>query len=502
MNRLINFNEFLFDMICEKKDGKIPFLISDRLKDLLYNIKDSEIVDELLYFFHDNNDSDVTLIDISDKNNMFKVSLSSKILSDYERRKEEFNPIGFKIFHKHNQNDWNKFRTDMRIGKLIQKLFGDDFNDQEIEKFVYLYKSEYDIAYSKPILEIVSGGDIVHWYDYDNYKKVDRETVLHNSCMSDEECGEYLRFYELNSPDKVEMLVMYEDENKLNITARALLWHLDYPKDRIFMDRIYYMNEHQVNIFKKYAEENGWLFKKRQTSSHTPIVDSLNGTIDRNFVMNIKNFKLTRKYPYLDTLYYLYQNNNILSNIIDLDVGEKWVKLNDTDGGVIGGVWSNYYNKYVTGHDGGYIFCNLLTENYSYVEQGNKYRLKEDATYFPFYGEYAPNDKIKMGENVFKTTFGEEYLVLKEDAVWLKYYNKYTTRRYAENNMHYSEYYDDYVSEKDLVISYNHDNVFFSKSEVVYLNEEDAMNDNLPQMIPQEEIGKSTYEVDGKNILK
>ena len=55
------------------------------------------------------------------------------------------------------------------------------------------------------------------------------------------------------------------DDNK-KLLARAIVWfnsvkpYLKNP--RTFMDRIYYSEEQQQNIFKDFAKKNNWLYKK------------------------------------------------------------------------------------------------------------------------------------------------------------------------------------------------------------------------------------------------
>ncbi|MFW6243180.1 MAG: hypothetical protein ACOC2W_03380 [bacterium] len=489
MNKLVKFNEFIFEKLFENTGGKLPFILSNDLKNLLFGV-DHIISDELFELEDNDEEYDFTLVDIGPKNNVFTLTLSNKLRSEYEKEGKEFKKYDFILYHRYNQDEWNKFRTEYKIGRLIKKLFGDTFNDSEIESFVNIYKSEYDIVYKNPVFEIVEGVDIVKWYDYDNYKDVEGTSQLHNSCMAEEGCDDFLQFYKINSPEKVRMLVQFENEQKKKIVGRALLWNLDEPEKTVFMDRVYSINDHQIQMFKRYADNNGWIYDYDK--------------------LLIKDIKLFRYYPYLDTIYYLYQDNRILSNDgsldIDgkLDIKEMPLLLNNTDGNVSNGFWSDFYKKYIHMDDDRYVDCELLIDHHDYTNKVNAHdsiRLKEDATYFKYYRSYAPNNLLK-DHKVIKTTFGEEYNVLEEDAIWLEYYGEYTTERYVDLKMHYSDYYDDYVDEKDFAKSYNNDIIFLSKSETVYLNEDDALNKKNMQLIPEEEVGKLTYKKYGENILK
>jgi hypothetical protein len=53
------------------------------------------------------------------------------------------------------------------------------------------------------------------------------------------------------------MLVLINGENKL--LGRCLLWKLDYPKGRIYADRIYTSRDSDINRFKAYIRNRGWL---------------------------------------------------------------------------------------------------------------------------------------------------------------------------------------------------------------------------------------------------
>ena len=509
-----SYSDYFEDLILEGvAEGELPFMISEKFKDVIWDIA-HPITYLLLALDRDSTYSSVTMVDVSDENDKVEITNSNKMI-DYivkmvklDDNIKEAGVITAMDYYQRNQNEWkDKFRNKIKLGKFIKKMFGDKFKDsgepgKDIESFVNKYKSEYDtINKGEANFELVSGYDIIKYYDYYSYDDSRQDTPLHNSCMSEEGCDVFIEFYDNNSPDNVKMLVLYSDENKDKIIARALVWFLDEPEGAIYMDRVYYMYQHHVESFRKYAKERGWIYKKDDKAT---LYHSYEDKEYEKLTMIVKDVKLARYYPYLDTLYFLYQKNNILSNNnqLKLDIDEMPLLLNSTDGGTSNGVWTDNYDRYVHMDDKRYVECLLLTDHiYDDYNINNKLFLKEDATYFPYYDEYAPN-KLIDEKDIIQTTFGEEYKVFKEDAIWLKYYKQYTTERYADDEMKYSNYYNDFIDEKHAVLAHNNDYIFYSKSEEAFLNEEDAKNERNVQLIPEEEIGKITYEKDGKHILK
>lgn len=503
MKKIINFNNYIEDLLLENISKDLPFILSERLVDILKNI-DHDIVDELLS--KHNQYEKISLIDISDEFDKFTVSNSPKIIEYLSKyyNKNNIGDIDFYNYIDTNKDIWDKFRNKVKIGRLIKKLFGDKFpdsgSDDSIESFINKYKSYFNILNSSnDLFDIVEGDDIKKWYDYDNYHKVNKtDTVLHNSCMAGHECSNYLNFYAKN-PNKVKMLILYYDNNKDSIIGRALLWYLDKPK-RVFMDRIYYIMDHQIDMFKNYAKEKGWLYKERQSYNSQIIIDSkTNEPIDEN--LYVYNMEPNRYYPYLDTIMYYYQDTKILS---DVRIPNKYpIVLRETDGMPAYSVyWSNYYNKYINENDDKYVECNLLTDDDDYDEFymiNDKLRLISDSKYFKYYNDYAPIDRI---DNIINTTHGEKYEVLEEDAVWLKHYNSYTTVSYSRYSMMYSKYFNDYVDKKDLVISYDGDPLFIDKSTLVYRNELDASSGHNFTYVPKDKLKDLTYKKDGNYILK
>ncbi len=197
-------------------------------------------------------------------------------------------------------------RTTIKIGRFVKKFLSDnafeEFNikDTDVEKFVNFYKSYFNSDPTK--LKIVEGDDIKKYYLEDNYFKPSgyRYGSLWNSCMRQKERNKFMKLYAVNP--KVKMLVLLEDDDK--VRARALLWdgvkEFDSDNEYKFMDRIYSVYDHDIDLFKTWAKENGYLSKWEQNAKSEIYVD-INGRPERKHLYVILENHNLSWYPYLDT---------------------------------------------------------------------------------------------------------------------------------------------------------------------------------------------------------
>lgn len=219
--------------------------------------------------------------------------------------------IGYLPTSKYNKvsDPWTQSRTKIKIGRFIRKIFTEfslvtfKINDSQIERFVNLYKSFFSRDKSK--LKIVDGEDIKKYYLEENYYAPSgiRGGTLWNSCMRQRERNKFLTLYEKNS-DSVKMLVYFSEEGL--VRARALLWQCvkqhNSENEYKFMDRIYYVYEHDVDFFKDWAKENGYLSKWKQNAK-TEIYIDLDRPEKMELYVNLPHHNLTYA-PYLDTFKY------------------------------------------------------------------------------------------------------------------------------------------------------------------------------------------------------
>lgn len=220
------------------------------------------------------------------------------------------------------ENPWENSRIKIKIGRFVKK-FLTEFSEinfhidaSAIEKFVNLYKSYFSRDTSK--LKIVEGEEILKYYLEENYYIINGSTngTLWNSCMRQRTRNKFMRLYALN-PEKVKMLVFFSDDDK--VRARALLWygvkdHKDTQKEYNFMDRIYYYYDHDVNFFKDWAKENGFLTKWEQSAKTQMLFDEgIGQAVRKSLYVTLDNYNLNY-YPYLDTFKFFSFNRARFSN--------------------------------------------------------------------------------------------------------------------------------------------------------------------------------------------
>lgn len=209
-------------------------------------------------------------------------------------------------------------RVKIKIGRFVRKFLSErsikeyNINDQDIEIFVNLYKSFFQRNVDN--LKVVEGREILKWYLEDNYQKIDGECygTLWNSCMRYKHRNKYMALYAKNQ--NIKMLILLDDFGKLS--ARALLW--DGVTDANgntykVMDRIYSVHSHDVNFFKDWAKENGYIYKTEQSSKSERCFTINDNLVKLNLSVKIENYKFNY-YPYLDTFKFFDIHKGILSN--------------------------------------------------------------------------------------------------------------------------------------------------------------------------------------------
>ena len=220
-----------------------------------------------------------------------------------------------------DQRIWSTSRNNIKIGRLVRAILTASkipFTDSEIEQFTNQYKATYDFA--KDALkqfDIVQGDKIAYWYDEENY--VSGGGSLNNSCMASVG-SDYFDIYTQNP--QVSLVILYGDGGSIEsekytddrIKGRAILWDAKLDGQPVkFMDRIYTSQDADVELFKQFAEKNGWWFKKRQ--SMEPNEDFTDGNSSKKGTIEVKlddaDFS---EYPYCDTICYIDSDTGMASN--------------------------------------------------------------------------------------------------------------------------------------------------------------------------------------------
>jgi hypothetical protein len=213
------------------------------------------------------------------------------------------------------------------IGRVVGRILRSvdyKFTDKDLEEFVNRFKSIlFSLRNLDKLLEIVSGSDIRHWYSESVY--AGSGGTIHNSCMRYRRCRNWFSVYTEN-PEVCSMLILKSINDPEKINARALIWKT--INGETFMDRIYYTKQMEVGVFKKWAGDRGWYYKKEQNSSQEE--DIINSSGDKINHISVKLEKWGfHDFPYMDTLKFLDDNSGVLSNI----EGSYSLRLESTGGG-------------------------------------------------------------------------------------------------------------------------------------------------------------------------
>jgi hypothetical protein len=282
---------------------------------------------EIIYDFIDGaeyvNDEDIdqNYFDVTSKEDFISFLNPNKLPKDYE---EDVDPsLPFRT----------KGRTEIKIGKVIRPLLkliedqsGDDFEfkDKDLEEFVNLYKStKVDM---KLKMKLISGEEIGKYYNSKKYAM--KSGTLGGSCMSEEK-KKVFHIYSKND-EKVQLLVLM-DESEDKIWGRALVWKLkDSPcAAKYFMDRVYASRDSDVYKFIEVAKERGWLYKSIMNSY---IEDNVKFIYNGSSLIGRITVKLDGdhdEYPFVDTLCFLDDKKELLSNVPYEDFS---YLLHDVDG--------------------------------------------------------------------------------------------------------------------------------------------------------------------------
>jgi hypothetical protein len=479
MRKVTSFNDYLFDKIFEAVESKETLVyLSPRLRELIGNI-DHPIADDLYDFGRNTVMNDkVTLLDYDDNDvSKFTYTVPSKLIDLVEKDDEISNYYVGKLDNREAVKDlteeypvvWTKFRNPSSIGKVINKLFPSKYKPngapgEDIESFTNEVKAERtkgEEAFKR--FKIVDGDDIIHFYNYESYdKSAFGGSNLGSSCMRYGSCEDYIEFYAKNPGTKLVILMSENNEDK--IVGRAVLWDISYIDgdkiERKFMDRIYYVTDTDMRLFKEFAKKNGWLHKENQNMySDTKIVDTKDGSVQYKNLQTVDTFKETGYYPYMDTMKYFHIDGGYLTNNED-DYGDSDVYfLESTSGDYEGrsGIYVDYYGERIDEDD--LVWCEL----------GDDWRYPDDAVYIEREGEYA-------------------------------------TQRYADDHFTWSDYEDDYIDNDDSVWSKYHDSEIVESDSVEVYEAGASDTENIDEVEEsdldprsQSEIGSSIIEYQSRD---
>jgi hypothetical protein len=357
------------------KRKTVDIIISEDLRTILSNIRSQSVVaDKLLkrrVLKEEVVENHINYISVSSSDNT-KISYLTK------ERIESLNPSEY----------WTSSRRfQVKPGVLVSKILK-DIHPKSIEEFANLFKSET----TKQVFtfEVVKGERIRDFYLWENYAHNDSGS-LGISCMKHDSCQKLLDIYCKNE-NQVSMLAMLDKEGLL--LGRAILWNIDKNK---IMDRIYTVNDNELPLqFKKWATDNGYLYKSNQNWASTLQFENLKTQkreIELSFDLESKKF---RYYPYMDTFKFLDVNGIVYNyhpknvefyTLATCDGGkyeQDYFKLDDIDRVFRHRsecVWLDYLK--INTHDGNTYWsrandCHILKKDAVYNNQADDYIFNEE----------------------------------------------------------------------------------------------------------------------------
>ena len=258
------------------------------------------------------------------------------------------NKEGLEVFAPELEAVWTTARNPLRLGRMARAILtagSVEFTDHELSQFVEQFTATFDFAANAlRQFDIVSGDDVHKWYNSVRYTRGGGS--VKNSCMSSASRSK-LAIYCNNT--NVNLVILYDDEGEIidgvyqsnKIKGRAILWKDCNINGEVatFMDRIYTSYDSDTELFKQFAEKEGFFFKTNQGYGGQSISNGTR-TIDRPAIICSLNESDLSSYPYMDTMCYVDIDNNKCSNDSDnlegrhrycQDTGGGWEGPGDED---------------------------------------------------------------------------------------------------------------------------------------------------------------------------
>jgi hypothetical protein len=210
-------------------------------------------------------------------------------------------------------------RFHIKPGSFVSKLFK-GISLSEIQNFSVLFRNVVSKVDTR--FEIVSGPQIRQFYHFSSYLR--ESGSLGNSCMKYDQCQDYFDLY-VKNPDLIRMVVLLNHRDRL--IGRALIW--DDGNNKI-MDRIYTIDDDSYQFsFKKWADDNGYWYKKEQKWNNTLYFES-KGKVDcKHIDLQLEKFNFSN-YPYMDTFKFFDPKTGKLYNYQPKNVS--FVTISSADG--------------------------------------------------------------------------------------------------------------------------------------------------------------------------
>jgi hypothetical protein len=184
----------------------------------------------------------------------------------------------------------SKVRYHTKVGKIVRKIFQNQFNDVEITDFSEEYQRLIVINKVGTSYVEASGEEIKNYYLGDNARN---SGPLGNSCMRHSRCQGYFDLYTNNDFCKLAVL-----KSRNLVAARTLLWKIN---DKIYYDRIYHADNESSFILENILKDKGY----------TKVYGS---SLRLSIPLNEQEYLDYGLYPYMDTFCYYSSEDQCLTN--------------------------------------------------------------------------------------------------------------------------------------------------------------------------------------------
>jgi hypothetical protein len=446
---ILRYNSFIEnDLLFESLINETYVYFVKDFKDVLNKLsKQSEIAKDLIDLEYKDVKNDMTFISLSDREGYISGSTLRNLKKNVEKSFTDW-AKSMKLSDEHTQSVLNtlinkiekgeitqtdvnhlfkeydlgtKSRNDVKLGRLINALLPGKYTPKDIEEFTNKFKAS--LSKQGEYFEEVFGEDINHWYNADNYKEMSGQ--LGNSCMA-RKSGLFGIYTE--NPDVCKLLILVEDDK---LIGRALVWKLNsisiygkYPdQNSWFMDRQYTNKDSDVEKFKNYAKEKGWIYKS--SNNHHSFTNVTIEGEEKNATLTVEvKAKNYGRYPYMDTFRRFDPNEGTLYNDDDEDESyEGQYILNDTGGGyeeIASGVWSEWHDRRIPQDQAVWSDWadSYLNRDYAtYVETGSR---RNRDSWYPedcddiVYDEWI-DEPIHTDDAVYSEAYG--YSIYDQNAV-------------------------------------------------------------------------------------
>jgi hypothetical protein len=296
---MFNFLEF----ILESNKFGLPYFFSKNLNNFLFDViknTDDRDVRSFLYHILDQEskfsiDSDFTFLDMSNKNDTLSFIQSNRVHQIYKDSGSKDNFEDWIRIEKLKEDSmvWKSpLRSESRVGRTFKKIMSNQFDDSVVEKFVNVYKSNYDFKFNiDGRFELINGDNIKYFYLESSYSG--RNGQLSNSCMRYPTCQNFFEIY-VHNPEVCSLLVLYDSPKREKISGRSLIWKC--INGDVYMDRVYTNRDSDINLFYDYAKSKKW-------------------TKEWKYDREVRLKKWTFfEYPFMDTFMILNLDTGILSS--------------------------------------------------------------------------------------------------------------------------------------------------------------------------------------------